>query len=216
MYTTSLTLALTPDERREGKVPGQLGVVNGFAAVGAEEDVDVSPSTGGEMARVGVEITPSVNVGAVTVGVNAKPGANVGAGIVAVAIGSLVTWVPDDDSVGIGLIVAGAVALGWAGMFVVSAIAVCVNPIEICTASAASWDSWRELIWRQTKNAAAASIATPITTAKTTKMNLSHSRLRIARTGAGTFLKGGLPGGSSVSELSTSLMSVGLLFSVSG
>jgi hypothetical protein len=114
------------------------------------------------------------------------------------------------------MIITGAVALGWAGMFVVSAIAVCVNPIEICTASAASWDSWRELIWRQTKNAAAASIATPITTAKTTKMNLSHSRLRIARTGAGTFLKGGLPGGSSVSELSTSLMSVGLLISVSG
>lgn len=116
MYTTSLTLALVPGERREGKVPEQVGAANGFVAVDSEEGVDVITS------------------------------ADVGDGIVAVAIGSLVTWVPVDDSVGIGLIVGGAVALGWAGMFVVSAIAVCVNPIEICTASAASWDSWRELI----------------------------------------------------------------------
>jgi hypothetical protein len=36
------------------------------------------------------------------------------------------------------MIITGAVALGWAGMFVVSAIAVCVNPIEICTATDAA------------------------------------------------------------------------------
>jgi hypothetical protein len=62
----------------------------------------------------------------------------VGDGVDAVAIGSLVTWVPTDDSVGVGMIITGAVALGWVGMFVISAIAVCVKPIEICTATDAA------------------------------------------------------------------------------
>ena len=83
-------------------------------------------------------VSPSAIVDAPTVGVDTRPGAIVGDGIVAVAIGSLVIWVPVKAIVGVGMIITGAVALGWAGMFVVSAIAVCVNPIEICTATDAA------------------------------------------------------------------------------
>jgi hypothetical protein len=42
MYTT---LALVPDERREGKVPEQAGAANVFVAVVSEEGVDVITST---------------------------------------------------------------------------------------------------------------------------------------------------------------------------